>query len=378
MTHSSHGLPDPLDPIRLALPSKGELADGAVDLLKSAGFKVKRTSPRQYEAQIAGRPRFHVVFMRPTDIVTQVHEGRCHLGVTGGDLHAERAAQADQARIVLPDLGYGSCRLVVAVPESWVDVAHMIDLAELAHDFKTRGRAFRVSTKSPRLVRDHFHHWGIFSFQIVESDGALELHPSLGIADIIVDLTSSGTTLKDNRLKEIAEGTVLESSAVLIGHTPSLRTLLAEGDGGPLAHLLDAIEGAREAETCHHLEVVGGRPMVYGDADAEKVAAHLAARGASQIYRGEVRDEEGRIGWRVTARIAAGQVVACQRALFDLGASRIVALPTHFVFDRERPRAFDRLRAELLGSDAKPAPISTLPTAVPAPEPPAASPTGSA
>ena len=79
-----------IDPIRLALPSKGHLYEGIVEILKTAGYKVRRASDRQYEATIAGHPRFHVVFMRPTDIVAQVQEGRCHLGVTGFDVFAER------------------------------------------------------------------------------------------------------------------------------------------------------------------------------------------------------------------------------------------------------------------------------------------------
>src|SRR6478609_9305689 len=95
-----------IDPIRLAIPSKGHLYEGIVDLLKTAGYKVRRASDRQYEATIAGQPRFHVVFMRPTDIVTQVEEGRCHLGVTGMDLFAECAAEAESTAVVIPDLGY--------------------------------------------------------------------------------------------------------------------------------------------------------------------------------------------------------------------------------------------------------------------------------
>ena len=183
------------DPIRLAIPSKGHLYDGIVELLKTAGYKVRRASDRQYEATIAGHPRFHVVFMRPSDIVTQVQEGRCHLGVTGYDVFAERAAEADLARVVIQDLGYGGCRLAVAVPESWIDVAHVIDLVDLTAEFKSTGKTFRVSTKYPSLARAYFRKWGIYHYQLIHSDGALELHPSLGIADIIVDLTSSGITL---------------------------------------------------------------------------------------------------------------------------------------------------------------------------------------
>ena len=65
---------------------KGHLYEGIVALLETAGYKVRRASDRQYEATISGQPRYHVVFMRPPDIVTQVQEGRCHLGVTGMDV----------------------------------------------------------------------------------------------------------------------------------------------------------------------------------------------------------------------------------------------------------------------------------------------------
>ena len=147
---------NPDDPIRLAIPSKGHLYDGVIDLLKTAGYKVRRASDRQYEATIAGHPRFHVVFMRPSDIVAQTQEGRCQLGVTGFDVFAERAEEAEDAAVVIPDLGYGGCRLVVAVPESWIDVAHLIDLVDLTTEFKQSGKTFRVSTKYPNLTQSMF------------------------------------------------------------------------------------------------------------------------------------------------------------------------------------------------------------------------------
>ncbi len=331
----------PADPIRLAIPSKGHLYEGVVDLLKTAGYKVRRASDRQYEAVIAGHPRFHVVFMRPADIVTQVQEGRCHLGVTGFDVFAERSAEAEDVLVVIQDLGYGGCRLVVAVPESWIDVVHAIDLADLTAEFKAAGRTFRVSTKYPSLVRSYFRKYGIYHYQMIESDGALELHPSLGIADIIVDLASSGTTLKDNRLREVEGGTVLESAACLIGHGPTLKSLAAEGPGSPLALLLDAIDGVRASEGWLHLEVVGA-PGTDPDASSA-VAALLADRGARHVARGEVWAEGGAPSWRVTALVAAKALPALRRPLRDRGAARVVGLPARFVYDRDEVSTFDAI-----------------------------------
>lgn len=334
--------PAAIDPIRLAIPSKGHLYDGIVELLRTAGYKVRRASDRQYEAIISGHPRFHVVFMRPADIVAQVQEGRCHLGVTGYDVFAERAAEADRSRVVIRDLGYGGCRLVVAVPESWIDVTHMLDLVDLTAEFKAEGKTFRVSTKYPDLVRAYFRKWGIYHYQLIDSDGALELHPSLGIADVIADLTSSGTTLKDNRLREIAGGTVLESASCLIGHAPSLQAMVDEGDAGPLALLLDAIDGVRATEGLLHLEVVGG-PAERSD-PASSVATYLREGGARHVVRGDVLLDDGRRGWRVTALVAAKSIAAFRRPLLAMGAARAVGLPPRFVFDRDDRSTFDRLR----------------------------------
>ncbi len=328
--------------IRLALPSKGHLYDGIIELLKTAGYRVRRASDRQYEATIVGHPRFHVVFMRPPDIVIQVQEGRCHLGVTGLDVFREHTVESQDAVVVIPDLGYGGCRLAVAVPESWIDVTHVMDLVDLTTEFKADGRTFRVSTKYPALVRQYFRKLGIYYYQLIQSDGALELHPILGIADIIVDLTSSGTTLKDNRLRELEEGTVLTSAACLIGHAPSLAALVGEGETGALALLLDAIDGVRGAEGWLHLEVVGN-PTAVGSDTAEQVVGHLRSRGAAHIVRGEVWDDRGGPGWRVTALLPATKLTACQRALFRLGAGRVVGLPPRILFDRDTPSTFDDL-----------------------------------
>ncbi|MGZ3387775.1 MAG: ATP phosphoribosyltransferase, partial [Isosphaeraceae bacterium] len=236
-----------------------------------------------------------------------------------------------------------------AVPESWIDVSHIMDLVDLTTEFKIAGKTFRVSTKYPAVVRQYFRKWGIYYYQLVDSQGALELHPSLGIADIIVDLTSSGTTLKDNRLREIKGGTVLESAACLIGHAPSLSTLVAEGETGPLALLLDAIDGVKRSEGLLHLEVVGN-PAAPGPGPetAAAVARYLSDQGAQHLVRGEVWDDQGQPGWRVTALVAASKLSACQRPLLALGASRIVGLPAQFVFDRDVPSTFNELSERLL------------------------------
>ena len=338
----------PIDPIRLAIPSKGHLYDGLIEILKSAGYKIKRASDRQYEATISGHGRYHVVFMRPTDIVEQVQDGRCHLGVTGYDVYAEHRGQAVDTSVVIQDLGYGGCRLVAAVPESWIDVTHVMDLAELTQRFKSDGKIFRISTKYGNLTREFLRRRGIHDFRVISSDGALELHPSLGIADMIVDLTSSGATLRDNRLRELAGGRILESAACLIGHTNSLRQLVDEGPNAPLALLLDSIDGVRLAEGRLHFEITGQFPpdLNSNRQHIDRVVQALSANGSSRIVWQELQlAEPAGDGWQMRGLIGTRGLNACRRQLIDLGAISIVGTEPRLCLDRDDHSTFETLKS---------------------------------
>ena len=330
--------------IRIALPSKGHLYDGSLALFKNAGYSIQRASDRQYEATIKGHPGFHVVFMRPADIAQQVREGRCQLGVTGMDVYAESLVDSDPSCVVTPDLGFGGCRLTVAVPESWIDVSHMLDLVDLTTEFKTTGATFRVSTKYPNLARAYFHKWGIYYYKVVASEGALELHPSLGIADIIVDLTSSGATLKDNRLKEIDQGTVLDSAACLIGHADSLRARLRE-PRGPIEVFFDALDAVRLAQGVLHLEVVGDDDATGGGGEA--VMEALASLGAKHLACGAATSAEHKSGWRVTGTLPQRNFAECRRLIKELGARRVIGSPSSLLFEIDDRSTVDELRQSL-------------------------------
>lgn len=337
-----------IDPIRLAIPSKGHLYDGLIEILKAAGYRIRRASDRQYEALIPGHGRFHVVFMRPSDIVEQVQEGRCHLGVTGYDVYAEHEPSARATSVVIKDLGYGGCRLVVAVPESWIDVTHVMDLAELTQRFRSEGKLFRISTKYAHLTREFLRRRGIHDYRVVASDGALELHPSLGIADIIVDLTGSGITLKDNRLREIAGGTILDSAACLIGHTESLASMVAEGAESPLALLLDSIDAVRLAEGRVKLEVTGRFPRNESESvHIEKLLNVLARNGATRLHWSSVKWQDSQSGWHVQGLTGARGLTSCRRSLIDLGAESIVGTVPRYCLDHEDHSTFESLKSSL-------------------------------
>ncbi|HBE19023.1 MAG TPA: ATP phosphoribosyltransferase [Cyanobacteria bacterium UBA11149] len=204
--------------IRLALPSKGALERSTVSLLAACGLNVSRPNERQYVGSIPALPNLTVLFQRAADIFTKVEEGSADLGITGYDVVAEQGVGQDNVVVICDRLGYGRCQLVVAVPESWIDVSSIEDLAELTLLFKEKGRTLRIATKYPNLTRNWLYEKLIVHFSLVEVQGAMEAAPSMGYADMIVDITSTGTTLRENRLKQIDGGSILDSQACLIGN----------------------------------------------------------------------------------------------------------------------------------------------------------------
>lgn len=182
--------------LRVALPNKGRLASAARDLLAEAGLSVAAADERALTASLGGA--FEALFVRAEDVPEFVADGAADAGITGWDLLCESARPLES----LLDLRVGRCRLVVAVREEGGILA--------LDQFPPRTR---VATAFSRLAQDFFGRRKL-PVEIVPISGAAEVAPRLGIADAIVDLTSSGTTLRANGLRPIA--TVLESTAHLI------------------------------------------------------------------------------------------------------------------------------------------------------------------
>ena len=219
---------------RLALPGKGALESATLAFLAECGMKVNRSNPRQYLARIGSMPGLEVVFQRAADIPPLVLDGDAALGITGYDILAEQRGQSDEEAgeddydddiIVLErNLGYGNCRLVVAVPETWIDVSTCADLWHLSGYYMAhKKRGLRIATKYPTLTGQFLRLQGITHCKIISPHGALEAAPLTETADLIVDLTETGTTLRENHLKLLEDGIVLRSQACLIGNTRLLR-----------------------------------------------------------------------------------------------------------------------------------------------------------
>jgi ATP phosphoribosyltransferase len=182
--------------LRLAIPNKGRLNSDARSLLADAGLEVRSSSDRALVASLGGE--FEAIFVRAQDIPEFVADGAADAGVTGWDLTSESGRDLE-SRL---DLAFGRCRLVLAVR----DTSPVQSVADIPN-------GTRIATVFPRLTRDYFARAGK-NVELVPVSGAVEISPYLGIADIIVDLTSTGSTLRVNHLREV--DTVLESTARLI------------------------------------------------------------------------------------------------------------------------------------------------------------------
>ncbi|EJF90325.1 ATP phosphoribosyltransferase [Bartonella tamiae] len=210
--------------ITLALPSKGRLKEQTLAVLKRAGYEVVLPDDeRQYRAQIANAPHVDILFLSASEIARELGHGRIDIGVTGQDLIHETLHAPHEKIVVEVKLGFGHADVVVAVPCVWHDVSTMADLDDVAAEFRPRhGRRLRIATKFWRLTQQFFSQkHGIQVYRIVESLGATEGAPASGAADMIVDITSTGTTLTANGLKILHDGVILKSQACLIS---SLKT----------------------------------------------------------------------------------------------------------------------------------------------------------
>jgi len=266
--------------LRLAIPNKGRLHDEAKSLLADAGLEVRASSERALVASLGGE--FEAIFVRAQDIPEFVADGAADAGITGWDLISE-SGRPLESRL---DLGFGRCRLVVAArDDSGVrDISGILDGA-------------RVCTVFPRLA-ERFFAAASKRVELVPVSGAVEIAPHLGIADVIMDLTSTGSTLRVNGLREIA--TVLESTArLVVAGAESGRAPSGERDR-TLRELVDALDSVLAARGQRYLMAnvprdrldavrrilpgISGPTVIDVMNGGSKVAVH-AVCPASGIYR---------------------------------------------------------------------------------------------
>jgi ATP phosphoribosyltransferase len=248
--------------MRIAVPNKGRLHDPAVDLLERAGLHVENGADRKLYASTVD-PEVTVLYVRAADVPEYVADGAADVGITGLD----QVRETGVSLVELLDLGFGRCRLVLAAPEDG-PVTVVEDLA-----------GGTVATEFPRVTRAYFDERGVDP-AIVEVSGATELTPHVDVADAIVDITSTGTTLRVNRLAVIDD--VLESSARLFAQPEAVEDPKAEQTATALESVV-AAENKRylmmnvpEGELERVREVIPGMggPTVMDIAGDDGVAVH--------------------------------------------------------------------------------------------------------
>ena len=346
--------------IRVALPGKGAQETAMLAFLAECGMKVNRSNPRQYLARIGSIPGLEVVFQRAADIPTLVQDGDTTLGITGYDILAEQRGYSDEANvdddhdddiIVLErDLGFGTCRLVVAVPETWIDVSTCADLWHLAGYYATqKGRGLRVATKYPNLTGQFLRRHGITHCKVVSPHGALEAAPLTDTADLIVDLTETGTTLRENHLKLLSDGVVLRSQACLIANA----RLLSQNKKAlrMAAMMLELIDARMQA---HNRSVLTAHVQVERAEEIQSISERLKSRipgfefltasSDKNSYAGgdSVGITVGHYRLSISGVINIGNTTAelleAVAVLRSMGAEHIDVTPLTYRFERESVR----------------------------------------
>jgi ATP phosphoribosyltransferase len=190
-------------------------------------------------------PDVEVRMLSAGEIASAVISGDVHVGVSGEDLLREQAGDLERVAHLLAPLGFGRADLVVAVPAGWLDVDTMADIDDVGARLEARtGRKLRVATKYVRSTRRYFRDEGVGHYRIIESAGATEGAPAAGVADVVVDITTTGATLKSNGLKILQDGLILASEANLVA---SLDATWSPEQLESLAALAKALAAVRPA-----------------------------------------------------------------------------------------------------------------------------------
>jgi ATP phosphoribosyltransferase len=217
------------DNLIFAIPSKGRLMEQCAEALRKAGIVIVKTGPeRGYRGEIEGLAGVEVAFVSASEIVRHLRTGEAHLGITGRDLVEEYIDDWTQKVEIVRAFAFGPADVVVAVPDFWLDVRTIADIEEIAVAFRhEHRRRLRVATKYMNITRRFFAAHDVASYRIVESLGATEGAPAAGSADLIVDITTTGETLRANGLRVLDDGVILKSTASLVRAKAPPRSPLA-------------------------------------------------------------------------------------------------------------------------------------------------------
>jgi ATP phosphoribosyltransferase len=325
--------------IRLSLPSKGRLQENAMFFLAAAGLSVFKPNPRQYQAEIPVLPELGVLFQRPGDIVVSVRQGSVDFGITGIDVIEENRGPDGDLIILHDALGFGHCALKLAVPEAWTEVT---DIPSLKRFAGTLGQPLRVATKFPVLTERFLARHDI-PHTLISAEGTLETAPTIGYADMISDLVSSGQTLQDNRLRALPDGLIQPSQAALIANRKSLQTNPAALEMA--RRLLEYIEAHLRAK--ENLLVIANMRGESPEAIAGRLFTQTSVGGLQGPTISPIVTRESNQGWHsVSIIVRRDHLPQAIGELRSIGGSGIIVSPVTYIFEEEPPR-YTAMLAEL-------------------------------
>ena len=315
--------------LRLAISSDGALYEPTQAFLRACGIGVSRSNPRRYTANIPALTGVSVLFQRGADITPKVEDGSADLGIVGLDRYLEMRSESGDTNVVIDDLDFGRCKLVLGVPDSWVDVASLADLADVAMEFRQRGRDIRIVTKYPRLVERFLLRNGINMFSLVASSGTLEAAVAMGFADIIADVSESGVTMRENRLKQISGGAIIKSSACLIGNRRLLR-----GDASKLERaktLVDLMEAYLQSQ--NYYSVTANMRGEAPEELARRLLDHAEIAGLRGPTISKVYSRDGAGWYAVTVIIQKDNLANAVNRLRQAGSASVTVSHPNYVFN---------------------------------------------
>lgn len=324
--------------IRLGLPSKGRMASDTLELLKDCQLSVRQVNPRQYVAEIPQLSNLEVWFQRPKDIVRKLVSGDLDLGIVGLDTVSEFGQGNEDLIIVHDALDYGDCRLSLAIPKYGIfeNINSLRELAQMPQ--WTAQKPLRVATGFTYLGPKFMKENGLKHVTFSTADGALEAAPAMGIADAIVDLVSSGTTLRENNLKEIDGGIILESQAVVVASKKSL--IKRKGVLDITHEILERLEA--------HLRASGQFTVVANmrGSSAEEVAERILSQPSLSGLQGPTISpvfckRDGRVAadyYAIVICVPKKQLYKSVQQLRAIGGSGVLVSPLTYIFDEETPR----------------------------------------
>jgi ATP phosphoribosyltransferase len=315
---------------RLSLPSKGRLESDTLEFLAAAGLRVFKPSPRQYQANVPALPDLGVIFQRPSDIVVSVRQGSVDFGITGLDVIEEKRGPNGDILILHEALGFGHCSLALAVPESWEFVTDIVSLKKFAGRLD---RPLRVATKFPILTKRFLDRCDI-PHLLIAAEGTLETAPTIGYADMISDLVSSGQTLKDNRLRALPDGVIQPSQAALIANRKSLQEhpeILEMA-----RRLLEYIEAHLRAKD--NLLVIANMRGESPEAIAQRIFTQTNVGGLQGPTISPVIVRDGGKWYSVSVVVHSDRLPQAITELRGIGGSGIIVTPVTYIFEEEPPR----------------------------------------